>query len=92
MSIEVLSILVLFISFFTLLLLNVPVAYSIGIATTLSLLLNIDNLPGITTIAQRMTTGIDSFALLAIPFFVLAGEIMPRASRCSDKESRQEVV
>jgi|TARA_B110000037_G_scaffold182565_1_gene210318 tripartite ATP-independent transporter DctM subunit len=76
MSIEVLSILVLFISFFTLLLLNVPVAYSIGIATTLSLLLNIDNLPGITTIAQRMTTGIDSFALLAIPFFVLAGEIM----------------
>ncbi|MEX1383719.1 TRAP transporter large permease, partial [Lutibacter sp.] len=41
-----------------------------------SLLLNIDKMPGITTIAQRMTTGIDSFALLAIPFFVLAGEIM----------------
>ncbi len=78
MSIEVLSIVVLFVSFFVLLLLKVPVAYSIGISTTLSLLLNIDNLPGITTIAQRMTTGIDSFALLAIPFFVLAGEIMKR--------------
>lgn len=78
MSIEVLSIVVLFVSFFTLLLLKVPVAYSIGISTTLSLLLNIDKLPGITTIAQRMTTGIDSFALLAIPFFVLAGEIMKR--------------
>ncbi|MHA7943650.1 TRAP transporter large permease [Formosa sp. 3Alg 14/1] len=78
MSIEVISILVLFISFFALLLLKVPVAYSIGISTTLSLLLNIDRLPGITTIAQRMITGIDSFALLAIPFFVLAGEIMKR--------------
>lgn len=35
-------------------------------------------MPGITTVAQRMTTGIDSFALLAIPFFVLAGELMNR--------------
>ena len=78
MSIEVISILVLFVSFFILLMLKVPVAYSIGISTTISLLLNIDKLPGITTIAQRMTTGLDSFALLAIPFFVLAGEIMKR--------------
>lgn len=78
MSIEVISIIVLFASFFTLLMLKVPVAYSIGISTTISLLLNIDKLPGLTTIAQRMTTGIDSFALLAIPFFVLAGEIMKR--------------
>jgi len=78
MSIEIISIIVLFVVFFILLLLKVPVAYSIGISTTVSLLLNIDNLPGITTIAQRMTTGIDSFALLAIPFFVLAGEIMKR--------------
>ncbi len=78
MSIEVVSILVLFVSFFILLMLKVPVAYSIGISTTISLLLNIDKMPGLTTIAQRMTTGIDSFALLAIPFFVLAGEIMKR--------------
>jgi tripartite ATP-independent transporter DctM subunit len=78
MSIEALSIIVLFVSFIVLLLLKVPVAYSIGIATALSLLLNIDSMPGLTTIAQRMTTGIDSFALLAIPFFILAGEIMKR--------------
>lgn len=76
MSIEIISIIVLFVSFFALLLMKVPVAYSIGISTTISLLLNIDKMPGLTTIAQRMTTGIDSFALLAIPFFVLAGEIM----------------
>ena len=78
MSIELLSILVLFVSFVFLLLLKVPVAYSIGISTTLSLLMNIDRMPALTTIAQRMTTGIDSFALLAIPFFILAGEIMKR--------------
>ena len=76
MSIELISILVLFVSFLGLLLIKVPVAYSIGISTTLSLLLNIDKLPAITTVAQRMIIGIDSFALLASPFFILAGEIM----------------
>lgn len=78
MSVEIISIIVLFVCFFGLLMIKVPIAYSIGISTTLSLLLNIDTLPGVTTIAQRMTTGIDSFALLAIPFFILAGEIMKR--------------
>lgn len=78
MSIEIVSIIVLFVSFFALLMMKVPVAYCIGIATTISLLINIDGMPALTTIAQRMTTGIDSFALLAIPFFVLAGEIMKR--------------
>lgn len=78
MSIETLSILVLFFSFMGLLAYGVPVAYSIGISTTLTLLINISYMPGITTVSQRMTTGIDNFALLAIPFFILAGEIMNR--------------
>lgn len=72
------SILLLFVSFFGLLGYGVPVAYSIGISTTLTILLNIAFLPGITTVSQRMTTGIDSFSLLAIPFFILAGELMNR--------------
>lgn len=76
MSIELITILILFISFFGLLAYGVPVAYSIGISTTIAILINITTLPAITTVAQRMTTGIDSFALLAIPFFVLAGELM----------------
>ncbi len=76
MSIELISILVLFISFMGLLAYGVPVAYAIGISTTLTLILNIAFLPSVTTISQRMTTGIDNFALLAIPFFILAGEIM----------------
>ncbi|MFS4493817.1 TRAP transporter large permease [Maribacter sp. 2308TA10-17] len=78
MSIEIISVIVLFVSFFGLLVYGVPVAYSIGISTTLTLILNIIFMPSITTVAQRMTTGIDNFALLAIPFFILAGELMNR--------------
>ncbi len=78
MSIETISILVLFISFIGLLAYGVPVAYAIGISTTLTLILNIAFIPATTTASQRMTTGIDNFALLAIPFFILAGEIMNR--------------
>ena len=78
MSIETISILVLFISFMGLLAYGVPVAYAIGISTTITLLLNITYMPATTTVSQRMTTGIDNFALLAIPFFILAGEIMNR--------------
>lgn len=78
MSIELTSMIILFGLFLFLLLWGVPVAYSIGISTTATMLVNIDSLPAITTVAQRMTIGIDSFALLAIPFFVLAGELMKR--------------
>lgn len=76
MNPELVSILILFLTFFILLLLKVPVAFSIGIATALTLLISIPFLPAMTTISQRMITGLDSFALLAIPFFILAGEIM----------------
>ncbi len=76
MNPELASLLILFLTFFVLLLLKVPVAFSIGIATTLTLLISIPFLPAVTTISQRMVTGLDSFALLAIPFFILAGEIM----------------
>lgn len=78
MSLELISILVLFVSFFALLAYGLPVAYAIGISTTITLLINIPFMPGVTTVSQRMTTGIDSFALLAIPFFILAGELMNR--------------
>ena len=40
------------------------------------MLVSIKTIPSFTTIAQRMATGIDSFALLAIPFFILAGQLM----------------
>lgn len=79
MGIETISIVILFLSFFGLLAYGVPVAYAIGISCTLTLAIHMAFIPSITTISQRMTTGIDNFALLAIPFFILAGEIMNRS-------------
>lgn len=75
---EWMSILVLVFTFFTLLLLGVPIAWSLGLASFFTLVVTVSALPSATTIAQRMATGLDSFSLLAIPFFVLAGEIMNR--------------
>jgi tripartite ATP-independent transporter DctM subunit len=73
---EWMSILILAISFVVLLVLGVPVAWSLGLSGFFTMLVTVEALPSATTIAQRMATGLDSFSLLAIPFFVLAGEIM----------------
>lgn len=72
------AILVLLLVFFGLLLLNVPISFCIGLATLATMLLSVDVMPALTTMAQRMAGGINSFALLAIPFFVLSGLIMGR--------------
>ncbi|MFC1629092.1 TRAP transporter large permease [Gemmatimonadota bacterium] len=71
-------VLILLISFIACLALSVPIAISIGISTVVTMLLTIPAGPAVTTVAQRMATGIDSFALLAIPFFILAGQLMAR--------------
>ncbi len=73
---EFLGVIVLVVSFLFLLVIGVPIAFSIGIAGILTMLVSIDSLPAFTTFAQRMASGLDSFALLAIPFFILAGNIM----------------
>jgi tripartite ATP-independent transporter DctM subunit len=61
-----------------LLALGVPVAFCIGTATALAMLVNMPVGPAFTTVAQRIATGLDSFALQAIPFFLLAGQLMNR--------------
>lgn len=75
---EWLHVLVLILVFGTLLLLGVPVAFAIGIGTLVTMLLGMAADPALITVAQRMATGLDSFALLAIPFFILAGQLMNR--------------
>jgi len=72
------SVVILIVSFACLLALSVPISFSIGIATILTMLFTIAPGPAITTVAQRMATGLDSFALLAIPFFILSGQLMGR--------------
>ncbi|MFZ9187503.1 MAG: TRAP transporter large permease subunit, partial [Algoriphagus sp.] len=66
---EWIAILILVLSFVLLLLLGVPVAWSLGLSSFFTLLVSVSTLPAATTIAQRMATGLDSFSLLAIPFF-----------------------
>ncbi len=70
-----LPILVLVVSFVILLLLNVPVAFCMGISTVLAFLA-MGDLPTFVAVAHKIATGIDSFALLAIPFFILSGLLM----------------
>ena len=70
------TIAILLIVFTTLLVLGVPIAFSIGIATVATMLASVDTLPALTTVAQRMAGGLDSFALLAIPLFILSGQLM----------------
>lgn len=68
--------LILVISFVVLMGMRVPIAYSIGLSAFLTLVVSMPSLPAMTTLAQRMATSLDSFALLAIPFFILAGQVM----------------
>jgi len=70
-----LPVLVLVASFVILLLLNVPVAFCMGISTVLAFLA-IGDLPTFVAVAHKIATGIDSFSLLAIPFFILSGLLM----------------
>ena len=71
-------ILVLIISFLFLLAIGTPVAWSITVSSLLTMMVSIDSIASFTTVSQRMATGLDSFALLAIPFFILSGELMNR--------------
>lgn len=75
---EFIEIIVLVVSFLFLLIIGVPIAFSIGISALLTMLVSIAPVPAFTTLAQRLATGLDSFALLAIPFFILAGQLMNR--------------
>jgi len=60
---------------FVLLTIGIPIAFSIGLSVLC--VLTITDVP-LTIFAQRVANAADSFALLAIPFFVLAGELMNR--------------
>ena len=73
---EALTVFILVISFFLLIGIGTPVAWSIAISSLLTLFINLPGLAALTTISQRMATGLDSFTLLAIPFFILSGQLM----------------
>lgn len=60
--------------FVVLILIGVPIGYSIGIATVAVLALFTTT--SLTLVTQSCVTGVNSFPLMAIPFFILAGNLM----------------
>ena len=68
---------ILFLVMGLLVLINVPIAISIGLATVAAIHLGSAKVP-LFLVAQRMFTGMDSFPLLAIPLFMVAGTLMER--------------
>ena len=76
--IEFLPVIVLILSFLVLLTIGVPVAWCIAISSLLTLTVAMPLVAATTTVSQRIATGLDSFALLAIPFFILSGQIMSK--------------
>ncbi len=59
------------------LILNVPIALSLGIAAVTALVTGPMN-SDIVVIVQRMFTSLDSFPFMAVPFFILSGDLMER--------------
>jgi len=68
--------LVMFGSFFVLVFAGVPISFSIGLATLASGMMMLPMETILAVVGQKMATGLDSFSLLAIPFFILAGTLM----------------
>lgn len=60
--------------FFILIILGFPIGFSLGIVPIGAFLLF--DMTALTTPVQKMFTGLDSFALLAVPLFILAGDLM----------------
>ena len=65
----------LFIAFIVLLILGVPVAFSIALS---SVAVMVKGEVPLLMIVQRMFTATDSFSLIAVPFFIFAGDLMAR--------------
>src|ERR671933_377118 len=64
----------LLLGFIALILIGVPIAFAMGLATLMAIIAH-GGLPW-SLLAQRALVGADSYALLAIPFFILAGNLM----------------
>ncbi len=74
------AIIVLVAAFLLMLAMNVPIAVSIALATFFALLATVgfDYDKALNVVAPELATGIDSFPLLCIPFFILMGLLMGR--------------
>ena len=72
------SIILIFVSLATFLILSVPIGIAIGLSVAVGIVFG-GILPSAFLI-QKMFTSLDVFPLMAVPFFVMAGEIMQKGS------------
>lgn len=70
------SLLIILVVLAVLLIIGVPISYSIGIAALVAILQTVQLDVSVLTAAQRTFVGMSKFSLTAIPFFVLAGNLM----------------
>lgn len=70
------------VSFFVALALGIPIAFVMGI-TALAALFALPGVP-LHLIPQRLFTGMDSFPIMAVPFFILGGDLM-NAAKITDR-------
>lgn len=70
---ETTAIIILIVLFFAFIILSFPIAYAIGIASVIGMIYMQLNLQ---QVVQLMVKGVFSFSLMAVPFFILAGELM----------------
>lgn len=64
----------LFIAFVILIILSVPISIALGLSSMIAVLLHTDL--SLMVVVQKIFGGVNSFTLMAIPFFILAGNIM----------------
>ncbi len=69
---------ILFSSFAILLVVGVPIAVSLGAATMIAILTSPDISVSVSVVAQRIFGGLESTSIMAIAFFILAGNIMTK--------------
>ena len=69
--------LLLFISFVVLMLIGVPIAFTIGASTLATLV--VQGTP-LAVVSQQMFQGINTFALVAVPMFILTGDLMAQGA------------
>ena len=66
----------LLLTFIITLVIGMPISFALGVTALVTLLLTPD-IP-LQILPQKMFTGVDFFSLVAVPFFILAGELMNR--------------
>lgn len=76
MDVAITATIVMVVALVIILLMGAPIAVAIGMSSAMAMVVILPTNVALVTCAQKMFTGLNSFPLLAIPFFVLAGNLM----------------